>query len=120
MPLVSVGLGYVKEQNMRTDYLIVVGVDGSDGGRRALDWAAQEAGVKTLIRMAQGDAPYHAEARAQCPVPVFPCQRRLRGQAPEGRRPAVRQTLRHPVRDRATWTGSKAGSTASRSRSGSP
>ncbi len=28
---------------MDASYLIVVGVDGSDGGRRALDWAAQEA-----------------------------------------------------------------------------
>jgi len=28
---------------MRASYLIVVGVDGSDGGRRALDWAATEA-----------------------------------------------------------------------------
>lgn len=26
-----------------TNYLIVVGVDGSEGGRRALDWAANEA-----------------------------------------------------------------------------
>lgn len=28
---------------MNHSYLIVVGVDGSDGGRRALDWAANEA-----------------------------------------------------------------------------
>ncbi len=28
---------------MSANYLIVVGVDGSEGGRRALDWAAQEA-----------------------------------------------------------------------------
>jgi nucleotide-binding universal stress UspA family protein len=28
---------------MSTDHLIVVGVDGSEGGRRALDWAAAEA-----------------------------------------------------------------------------
>jgi nucleotide-binding universal stress UspA family protein len=28
---------------MSASYLIVVGVDGSEGGRRALDWAAQEA-----------------------------------------------------------------------------
>jgi len=28
---------------MNTNYLIVVGVDGSEGGRRALDWAADEA-----------------------------------------------------------------------------
>ncbi|MEV4536632.1 universal stress protein [Asanoa sp. NPDC049518] len=28
---------------MTNNYLIVVGVDGSDGGRRALDWAANEA-----------------------------------------------------------------------------
>lgn len=28
---------------MTNNYLIVVGVDGSDGGRRALDWAAKEA-----------------------------------------------------------------------------
>jgi nucleotide-binding universal stress UspA family protein len=28
---------------MNNNYLIVVGVDGSEGGRRALDWAAQEA-----------------------------------------------------------------------------
>ncbi|GAA2607808.1 universal stress protein [Paractinoplanes durhamensis] len=31
---------------MTTRYLIVVGVDGSDGGRRALDWAVQEAGAR--------------------------------------------------------------------------
>ncbi|GIF23373.1 nucleotide-binding universal stress UspA family protein [Actinoplanes tereljensis] len=29
---------------MTQRYLIVVGVDGSDGGRRALDWAVREAG----------------------------------------------------------------------------
>ncbi len=28
---------------MNSSYLIVVGVDGSEGGRRALEWAAQEA-----------------------------------------------------------------------------
>src|SRR5690349_14105348 len=28
---------------MTSNYLIVVGVDGSDGSRRALDWAANEA-----------------------------------------------------------------------------
>ena len=31
---------------MTTRHLIVVGVDGSDGGRRALDWAAGEAGAR--------------------------------------------------------------------------
>jgi nucleotide-binding universal stress UspA family protein len=30
---------------MSTRHLIVVGVDGSDGGRRALDWAVREADV---------------------------------------------------------------------------
>jgi nucleotide-binding universal stress UspA family protein len=30
---------------MDTRHLIVVGVDGSDGGRRALDWAVREAGA---------------------------------------------------------------------------
>ena len=29
-----------------SSYLIVVGVDGSEGGRRALDWAAQEAATR--------------------------------------------------------------------------
>jgi hypothetical protein len=28
---------------MNSSHLIVVGVDGSEGGRRALDWAAQQA-----------------------------------------------------------------------------
>jgi nucleotide-binding universal stress UspA family protein len=32
-----------KENTMSTRHLIVVGVDGSDGGRRALDWAVREA-----------------------------------------------------------------------------
>ncbi|MFC4108578.1 universal stress protein [Micromonospora zhanjiangensis] len=31
---------------MTSNYLIVVGVDGSDGGRRALDWAAREAATR--------------------------------------------------------------------------
>ena len=31
---------------MTTRHLIVVGVDGSDGGRRALDWAVQEADAR--------------------------------------------------------------------------
>jgi nucleotide-binding universal stress UspA family protein len=31
---------------MNSNYLIVVGVDGSEGGRRALDWAAQEAAAR--------------------------------------------------------------------------
>jgi nucleotide-binding universal stress UspA family protein len=31
---------------MSSSYLIVVGVDGSEGGRRALDWAAQEAAAR--------------------------------------------------------------------------
>ena len=31
---------------MTANYLIVVGVDGSDGGRRALDWAAGEAATR--------------------------------------------------------------------------
>ncbi len=31
---------------MNSSYLIVVGVDGSEGGRRALDWAAQEAATR--------------------------------------------------------------------------
>jgi nucleotide-binding universal stress UspA family protein len=31
---------------MMDNYLIVVGVDGSDGGRRALDWAAAEAAAR--------------------------------------------------------------------------
>ena len=31
---------------MNPNYLIVVGVDGSDGGRRALDWAAAEAAAR--------------------------------------------------------------------------
>ncbi|WP_406045437.1 universal stress protein [Micromonospora sp. NBC_00898] len=31
---------------MESNRLIVVGVDGSDGGRRALDWAADEAAVR--------------------------------------------------------------------------
>ena len=31
---------------MSPNYLIVVGVDGSDGGRRALDWAAAEAAAR--------------------------------------------------------------------------
>ena len=31
---------------MNSSYLIVVGVDGSQGGRRALDWAAQEAATR--------------------------------------------------------------------------
>jgi nucleotide-binding universal stress UspA family protein len=31
---------------MKDNYLIVVGVDGSDGGRRALDWAATEAAAR--------------------------------------------------------------------------
>lgn len=31
---------------MNANYLIVVGVDGSDGGRRALDWAAREAATR--------------------------------------------------------------------------
>jgi nucleotide-binding universal stress UspA family protein len=36
----------VKERAMSSSYLIVVGVDGSEGGRRALDWAAQEAAAR--------------------------------------------------------------------------
>jgi nucleotide-binding universal stress UspA family protein len=31
---------------MKDNYLIVVGVDGSEGGRRALDWAATEAAAR--------------------------------------------------------------------------
>ena len=31
---------------MNNTYLIVVGVDGSEGGRRALDWAAREAATR--------------------------------------------------------------------------
>jgi nucleotide-binding universal stress UspA family protein len=31
---------------MNSSYLIVVGVDGSEGGRRALDWAAREAATR--------------------------------------------------------------------------
>ena len=31
---------------MNSNYLIVVGVDGSEGGRRALDWAAGEAAAR--------------------------------------------------------------------------
>ena len=31
---------------MNTRYLIVVGVDGSDGGQRALDWAVREADAR--------------------------------------------------------------------------
>ena len=31
---------------MKSNRLIVVGVDGSDGGRRALDWAADEAAAR--------------------------------------------------------------------------
>jgi nucleotide-binding universal stress UspA family protein len=31
---------------MNSSYLIVVGVDGSQGGRRALDWAAQQAATR--------------------------------------------------------------------------
>jgi nucleotide-binding universal stress UspA family protein len=31
---------------MNSSYLIVVGVDGSEGGRRALDWAAHEAATR--------------------------------------------------------------------------
>lgn len=31
---------------MNASYLIVVGVDGSEGGRRALDWAANEAATR--------------------------------------------------------------------------
>ena len=31
---------------MESNRLIVVGVDGSDGGRRALDWAADEAAAR--------------------------------------------------------------------------
>jgi nucleotide-binding universal stress UspA family protein len=31
---------------MNPNYLIVAGVDGSDGGRRALDWAAAEAAAR--------------------------------------------------------------------------
>jgi nucleotide-binding universal stress UspA family protein len=31
---------------MTSSYLLVVGVDGSEGGRRALDWAAQEAATR--------------------------------------------------------------------------
>jgi nucleotide-binding universal stress UspA family protein len=31
---------------MNTSYLIVVGMDGSEGGRRALDWAANEAATR--------------------------------------------------------------------------
>ena len=31
---------------MNANYLIVVGVDGSEGGRRALDWAANEAATR--------------------------------------------------------------------------
>ncbi|BCJ49065.1 universal stress protein [Actinoplanes sp. NBRC 14428] len=31
---------------MSATYLIVVGVDGSEGGRRALDWAAREAAAR--------------------------------------------------------------------------
>src|SRR4051812_42677240 len=31
---------------MNTRHLIVVGVDGSDGGRRALEWAVREADVR--------------------------------------------------------------------------
>ncbi|SCF03605.1 Nucleotide-binding universal stress protein, UspA family [Micromonospora coriariae] len=33
-------------RQMTSNYLIVVGVDGSDGGRRALDWAAREAATR--------------------------------------------------------------------------
>ena len=33
-------------REMTGNYLIVVGVDGSDGGRRALDWAAHEAATR--------------------------------------------------------------------------
>jgi nucleotide-binding universal stress UspA family protein len=40
--VLSVGM-LVEEQTMSAKYLIVAGVDGSEGGRRALDWAAQEA-----------------------------------------------------------------------------
>jgi nucleotide-binding universal stress UspA family protein len=36
---------------MSANYLIVVGVDGSEGGRPALDWAAQEAASR-------GGVPY--------------------------------------------------------------
>src|SRR3954452_5181173 len=35
-----------KERLMSASYLIVVGVDGSEGGRRALDWAAAEAATR--------------------------------------------------------------------------
>jgi nucleotide-binding universal stress UspA family protein len=31
---------------MKTSYLVVVGVDGSEGGRRALNWATQEAAAR--------------------------------------------------------------------------
>ena len=33
-------------REMTGNYLIVVGVDGSDGGRRALDWATREAATR--------------------------------------------------------------------------
>jgi nucleotide-binding universal stress UspA family protein len=40
-------LGQVKGvSEMTSNYLIVVGVDGSDGGRRALDWAVHEAATR--------------------------------------------------------------------------
>ncbi|GAA0815768.1 universal stress protein [Spirilliplanes yamanashiensis] len=31
---------------MTTSYLVVVGIDGSDGGRRALEWAVREAAAR--------------------------------------------------------------------------
>lgn len=40
------GTGMEGVREMTDNYLIVVGVDGSDGGRRALDWATGEAAAR--------------------------------------------------------------------------
>jgi hypothetical protein len=39
-----------KGDAMNAQHLIVVGVDGSDGGRRALEWAVREADARAPRR----------------------------------------------------------------------
>ena len=55
---------------MTTRHLIVVGVDGSDGGRRALDWAVGEAGARNSAVVAVVVIPVPVPERAAAePVP---------------------------------------------------
>jgi nucleotide-binding universal stress UspA family protein len=80
---------------MSSNYLIVVGVDGSEGGRRALDWAAQEAAARDGT--VQAIVAWSWDGMEYGPIAVT---------LPENEKHRAAQALRQEIADLADRRGS--------------